>query len=253
MRATSLYTLAALSIGLASFTIAEAKSPSAVCPEPATNATPAKAPDKLPTPYRAEATGEANQRLADDVKARLIGSGVARGAKFSVTTTSGVVELVGRVDSQEQGDDIVRQVKAVTGVIKVNAMLSVVPCKEIRPVATNDEPPHQVNSAPPMAGPPMMMGNNEPMPLAAPPQPSYDTTGPHLPPYAWPTYAPYPNYSRVGYPEAYPYNAFPFIGPFYPFPKVPLGWRSVKLEWDDGHWYLGRLSTPHDYWRVKFW
>jgi hypothetical protein len=59
--------------------------------------------------------------------------------------------------------------------------------------------------------------------------------------------------SRVAYPQAYPYNAFPFIGPFYPFPKVPLGWRSVKLDWDDGHWYIGRLSTPHDYWRVRFW
>ncbi len=78
-------------------------------------------------------------------------------------------------------------------------------------------------------------------------------SGPKLPPYAWPTYAPYANISRVAYPQAYPYNAFPYIGPFYPFPKVPLGWRSVKLEWDDGHWYFGRLSTPHDYWRVKFW
>ena len=93
----------------------------------------------------------------------------------------------------------------------------------------------------------------DPVPLAMPSNPSYDLTGPKMPPYAWPTYAPYPNYSRVAYPTAYPYNAFPFIGPFYPFPKVPLGWRSVKLEWDDGHWYLGRLSTPHDYWRVKFW
>ena len=59
--------------------------------------------------------------------------------------------------------------------------------------------------------------------------------------------------SRVAYPQAYPYNAFPFIGPYYPFPKVPLGWRKVTLEWEDGHWYLGRNSAPHDYWRVRFW
>jgi hypothetical protein len=76
---------------------------------------------------------------------------------------------------------------------------------------------------------------------------------PPLPPYAWPTYAPHNNVSRVAYPTAYPYNAFPFIGPFYPFPKVPLGWRSVKMEWEDGHWWYGRTSTPQDYWRVRFW
>ena len=47
-----------------------------------------------------------------------------------------------------------------------------------------------------------------------------------------------------GYPQTYPYNAFPFIGPFYPFPKVPLGWRKVVLEWEDGHWYYGKLVQP---------
>jgi hypothetical protein len=80
-----------------------------------------------------------------------------------------------------------------------------------------------------------------------------DPSGPNLPPHAWPTYAPYNNMSRVAYPGSYPYQAFPYIGPFYPFPKVPLGWRKVVLEWDDGHWYLGRLRGPHDQWRVRFW
>ena len=93
----------------------------------------------------------------------------------------------------------------------------------------------------------------EPAPLGFPGQAAPDLQAPNLPPYAWPTYAPYNNVSRVAYPQAYPYNAFPFIGPYYPFPKVPLGWRKVTLEWDDGHWYLGRNSAPQDYWRVKFW
>jgi hypothetical protein len=93
----------------------------------------------------------------------------------------------------------------------------------------------------------------EPAPVGAPGQISPDLQAPPLPPYAWPTYAPHNNISRVGYPQAYPYNAFPFIGPYYPFPKVPLGWRKVTLEWEDGHWYIGRNSAPHDYWRVKFW
>jgi hypothetical protein len=81
----------------------------------------------------------------------------------------------------------------------------------------------------------------------------YDVNQPHMPPYAWPTYAPYNNYSRVAYPEAYPYNAWPYIGPVYPFPKIPLGWRSVKLEWEDGHWWFRRVATSHDWWRLRYW
>ena len=76
---------------------------------------------------------------------------------------------------------------------------------------------------------------------------------PKMPPYAWPTYAPYNNYSRVAYPEAYPYNAWPFIGPPYPFPKVPLGWRSVKLEWDDGYWWYSRTASKYDWWKLRYW
>ncbi|MGL4553384.1 MAG: hypothetical protein ACRC33_19630, partial [Gemmataceae bacterium] len=76
---------------------------------------------------------------------------------------------------------------------------------------------------------------------------------PNMPPYAWPTYAPYNNFSRVAYPTAYPYQSWPFIGPVYPFPKVPLGWRSVKLEWDDGHWWFSRVGHPHNWWKLRYW
>ncbi len=61
---------------------------------------------------------------------------------------------------------------------------------------------------------------------------------PGLPNYAWPSYAPYPNMSAVGYPTAYPWQAWPNIGPFYPYPEVPLDWRAVTLRWDDGIWWL---------------
>jgi hypothetical protein len=98
------------------------------------------------------------------------------------------------------------------------------------------------------------MPTGDPVPLnGMPAMAPVDPSGPRLPPYAWPTYAPYNNYSRVAYPQTYPYNAFPYIGPYYPFPRVPLGWRKVQLEWEDGHWYYGKLSSPHDFWRVKFW
>lgn len=61
---------------------------------------------------------------------------------------------------------------------------------------------------------------------------------PHLPNYSWPSYAAYPNYAALTYPRQYSPTAWPFIGPFYPYPQVPLGWRKVVLEWDDGWWML---------------
>lgn len=61
---------------------------------------------------------------------------------------------------------------------------------------------------------------------------------PALPNHAWPSYAAYPNYAAVTYPRMHSAQAWPYIGPFYPYPQVPLGWRKVTLEWDDGWWML---------------
>ncbi len=61
---------------------------------------------------------------------------------------------------------------------------------------------------------------------------------PNMPGYAWPSYAAYPNYAALQYPKQYSPTAWPFIGPFYPYPQVPLGWRKVTLEWDNGWWML---------------
>jgi hypothetical protein len=65
---------------------------------------------------------------------------------------------------------------------------------------------------------------------------SYES--PQLPGHAWPSYAAYPNYGAVTYPKQYSPMAWPYIGPFYPYPQVPMGWRKVSLEWDDGWWFL---------------
>lgn len=62
--------------------------------------------------------------------------------------------------------------------------------------------------------------------------------GPNMPNYAWPSYSAYPNYAALQYPTQYSPTAWPYIGPFYPYPQVPLGWRRVSLEWDDGWWWL---------------
>ena len=61
---------------------------------------------------------------------------------------------------------------------------------------------------------------------------------PNLPDYAWPAYANYPNYAQVSYPRNYSPKAWPYIGPFYPYPQVPMGWRKVTLEHSNGWWWL---------------
>ena len=70
---------------------------------------------------------------------------------------------------------------------------------------------------------------------------------PNVPEYAWPTYAQYDNYAAVTYPGQYDASAFPYIGPFYPYPQVPLNRRQSTLEWKDGTWNL-RFSTRTDKW-----
>jgi len=61
---------------------------------------------------------------------------------------------------------------------------------------------------------------------------------PSMPGHAWPSYSAHPHYGSVTYPSQYSATAWPYIGPFYPYPQVPLGWRKVSLEWDDGWWFL---------------
>jgi hypothetical protein len=70
---------------------------------------------------------------------------------------------------------------------------------------------------------------------------SYDQG--QMPGYAWPSYAASPNYAALTYPRQYSPSAWPYIGPFYPYPQVPLGWRKVSLEWDDGWWFLDFNDT----------
>ncbi len=83
-------------------------------------------------------------------------------------------------------------------------------------------------------------------PMGAYPSPlRYDQ--PYLPSYAWPSYAAYPNYAAVTYPRQHSAMAWPYIGPFYPYPQVPLGWRKVTLEWDDGWWMLSFGNGYDDY------
>jgi hypothetical protein len=92
---------------------------------------------------------------------------------------------------------------------------------------------------PGQAGGPAPAGYGAPVPMGAyggGAAPMMDH--PNMPGHAWPAYAAYPNYAGVTYPGQYSAAAWPYIGPFYPYPQVPLGWRKVQLEWKNGWWYL---------------
>ncbi len=220
-----------------------------------------------PAPLPASATKiNPNQTLADDVAVRLRSLGNVAGADVSIVAQEGTITLSGTAKNPAQRARIIADAKTVTGVIIVRDTILVLASGQEQDVPTGLPPvsPSPLSPIGPALGEPIPVSSGlgvggpgnplvEPAPLGVPGQAAPDMQAPNLPPYAWPTYAPYNNVSRVAYPSAYPYNAFPFIGPYYPFPKVPLGWRKVTLEWDDGHWYMGRNSTPHDYWRVKFW
>lgn len=105
-------------------------------------------------------------------------------------------------------------------------------------------------------GPGMMPAGAMPMGPGGPPGYGHPGAGasqavynnPSLPDYAWPSYAQYPNSAAVNYPTQYSASAFPYIGPFYPYPQVPLGWRDATLRWDDGQWNLMFRSRTDKWW-----
>ena len=203
-----------------------------------------------------------NQRIADAIANQLRQSAQLHGYSVDVDVQNGVARMTGVVADQTQREEVLRIAHGVPGVERILDRLTTpsgvatvraeeppplpgTPIPEPTPIRRNDGPAGEPG---PGSGP------VEPVPLFQGPPPSaYDLNPPKMPPYAWPTYAPYNNYSRVATPLAYPYNAFPFIGPCYPFPKVPLGWRSVKLEWDDGYWWFSKTATKYNWWHLRYW
>jgi hypothetical protein len=94
----------------------------------------------------------------------------------------------------------------------------------------------------PLAAAPAGFGGQDPgvqyMPASSPAAIGARHDQPQMPNYAWPGYAAHPNYGALTYPQQYSPTAWPYIGPFYPYPQVPLGWRKVSMEWKDGWWFL---------------
>lgn len=193
----------------------------------------------------------ADQSLANTIAEHLRQSGQLHNYRIDINVHDGAAELTGSVVDQLQREEALRRVQGVPGVDRVRDQLTLSgPITQVLGQATAEQAP------PPRRVPGVVAAvpGAEPVPIYQAPTPGpYDLNPPKLPPYAWPTYAPYNNYSRVATPLAYPYESWPFIGPCYPFPKVPLGWRSVKLEWQDGHWWFSKVANSHDWWRLRYW
>lgn len=205
-------------------------------------------------------------------------SGELRGFDLDISTVKGDVWVQGSVANQAQKDMVLDMARRVRGVARVIDDVVVTNSGQVRQVSTGAPAPVPQGSSmpvasmppapmPPAAMPPAATQPQMPQTFAPPATVSYGQGGyvsggpvpmaaagcaygmgaprydqPNLPSYAWPSYAAHPNYAAVTYPKQYSPSAWPYIGPFYPYPQVPLGWRKVALEWDDGLWYLDFTS-----------
>ena len=222
-------------------------------------------------------TAPSNQVVADNLAKALSSAGL-KGYDVEIRFQNGVALLEGTVGSSAQAAQaahLARQVQGVKYVDNRLKMRSTTPRQPVRQVnfAEGDhtypgipqanvppQPGTRVASlpappaaptpapryAPPMANPMPTGGVPYGMPSAPMSSPTY--TSPNLPEYAYPGYSAYPNYASVTYPTQYSPSAWPYIGPFYPYPQVPLGWRKAALEWDDGSWNLSFNSRTDRWW-----
>ncbi len=194
----------------------------------------------------------ANQLTADSVAGSLRASRSLAGYRIEIRARDGLVTLSGSLGSPAQKAEALARTQRVAGVAGVIDQLQVEGDRSVRPVQYQPEVAlghHNRNydgGAPAYdAGAGVQGGMTSGIAPGTPmPEGPAGSTGatqaamPGYPNYAWPSYAPYPNASAVGYPTAYPWQAWPNIGPFHPYPEVPLDWRAVTLRWDDGIWWL---------------
>jgi hypothetical protein len=226
-----------------------------------------------------------NQEVANQIKENLNNSGKLSDYRIAVKFQDGTAWLQGHVTDQSQMSAAINIVYKTRGVKRVVNNLTVAESdEEESPVAQQvpstyvPAPAKQVSAEEPRvlprlrvaqnnartSGQPMPLAMNQPAPVqqampAAAPRPMYNQAAPAgvaparydqpcMPNYAWPSYAAYPNYAAVTYPKQYSPTAWPYIGPFYPYPQVPMGWRKVTLEWDDGWWFLDFRDEPNRCW-----
>ena len=208
--------------------------------------------------------GPSNQQVAEAIGRALKSAGLT-GYDMEIQYRDGVAGLSGSVSSSLQRTQAEEVVRSVSGVQTVNNQLRVSGGQQAAgPQAART--PRRV-APPQMVAPPQGYPQMQSMPRNIHPAAmyqgqamggGYQHAGPgaahtvynnaNLPDYAWPTYASYPNYAQLTYPKQYSASAWPYIGPFYPYPQVPLGWRKATLQWDDGHWSLSFNSRTDRWW-----
>ncbi len=242
---------------------------------PVTKAAPWQAPGAVQMAAATEATSvETDREITTKIVTALSAAqkqGRLKGFGVDVNTQDGRVFMNGRASNDAQRQLITSLARQVPGVVDVVDEIAVygtasgpqpladapmpladngAPDQRLQALPASNRMPVQAQAAPyqmqPGMGTPAMqagmyggaMGAPVPMgPYAGgAAAPRYEQ--PYMPNYAWPGYAAYPNYAAVTYPQQYSPSAWPYIGPFYPYPQVPLGWRKVSLEWDDGWWML---------------
>jgi osmotically-inducible protein OsmY len=208
-----------------------------------------------------------NQQMAEQIAAALKSANL-KGYDIEIAYQNGTATLGGAVASPAQWAQATMIVSQIPGVQNVDNRLTVagLPRNLARQPGPQPGPqPHPGGApihnvsyqggpvgqppAPPMNGGPSVTG----MPMSAyghggPGMNPVMFNNPHLPEYAWPSYASYPNSAQISYPTQYSASAWPYIGPFYPYPQIPLGWRQAQLEWDDGYWSLNFRPRTDKWW-----
>ena len=216
-----------------------------------------------------QTAGEVAVSASDEALARQLATALQsanlRGYNIEIQVENGVANLLGSVADQQQWSAASQAASSVPGIRHVNNRMQITGANAGRiPARTvafqNGQPPVPADAGPllpptgPQTGGPMIPGAH-PM-IAGGPGYGYPGAGqsamvynqPNFPPHSWPTTAPYPNSAQVSYPTQYSASAWPYIGPFYPYPQVPRGWRSAQLEWDDGYWKLKFNSKTDKWW-----
>ena len=204
--------------------------------------------------------GPSNQQVAQEIASSLGEVGLV-GYEIEVRYENGIAHLVGDVPSAQQiqaagfAASRVPGVKTVKNDLKIGGAISQTgfrqgqagyPMPQMMQGYPQGYP--QVHRASMMGAP---MGGGAPMGAPSPIGGAGNYSNPQLPSHAWPAYAQYPNSAAVSYPKQHSASAFPYIGPFYPYPQVPLGWREVSLQWDDGYWQLD-FEQKKDAWYWLF-
>jgi hypothetical protein len=215
----------------------------------------------------------ANQELAERV-AKALRKARLNQYEIDIDVRSGIVTLLGSIGKPEQKAAVEKTVSAVPGVTRVVNRLQVDekytkaevrqaeatmprspvgssqyisrtngqrgPGAGLGPSIENSEPPRVASNSPP----PQQL---QPVPQSAPQAYCPPGMGGQMgyPAGGMPNGA-YQGYGGQGPQQAA--SAYPYTGPYYPYPQIPLGWRKASLEWDDGYWNLNFRSRTDKWW-----